>query len=204
MGVLRALECNAPRAFCHSSRCGFMSIAVNTATCERLFSELGAIHTAKRNRMDALKALDFQIIAQHVRQQALKQEARDIKKLIISADERQIISDVVSSASLVSPSPQHGAIYEDEDSDDEDPGDNVDGNPTLLMWGEYLDEVFEDDEIDADYTATRSTYMPTSGATASRTSDEEYLDDESINELKEVAEAVKPNFPDHKDRNFPQ
>ncbi|KAF4136212.1 hypothetical protein GN958_ATG14597 [Phytophthora infestans] len=158
--------------------------AVNTATCERLFSELGAIHTTKRNRMDALKALDFQIIAQHVRQQELKQDSH----------ERQIISDVVSSASLFSRSPQREAINEDEDSDGEDPGDNVDGNPTLLMWGEYLDKVFEDDKIDADHTATRSTYTPTNRAPASRT----------INELEEIAEAVKPNFTDHNDRNFPQ
>ncbi|KAG3114971.1 hypothetical protein PI125_g5975 [Phytophthora idaei] len=36
-----------------------LSIAVNTATCERLFSGLGAIHTAKRNRLDANRLLTF-------------------------------------------------------------------------------------------------------------------------------------------------
>ncbi|KAG6946760.1 hypothetical protein JG688_00015859 [Phytophthora aleatoria] len=42
-------------------------------------------------------------------------------------------------------SPQHGSVNKDEDSDDEDPGDNVDLTPTLSMWG---DEVFEDNDID--------------------------------------------------------
>ncbi|KAG6945964.1 hypothetical protein JG688_00016283, partial [Phytophthora aleatoria] len=56
-----------------------------------LFSLLGAIHTAKRNRLDALKALDFHIIAKHARQRELKKEASDPrKKLLISPKERQI------------------------------------------------------------------------------------------------------------------
>ncbi|KAG6948655.1 hypothetical protein JG688_00015005 [Phytophthora aleatoria] len=52
-----------------------LSIAVNTATCERLFSELGIIHTTKRNRLASDKALDIQTVAQHVRQLAPKHEA---------------------------------------------------------------------------------------------------------------------------------
>ncbi|KAG6947711.1 hypothetical protein JG687_00015933 [Phytophthora cactorum] len=57
--------------------------------------------------------------------------------------ERQTIGG--ASSSLFSPSPQHGSVNKDEDSDDEDPGDNVDLTPTLSMWG---DEVFEDNDID--------------------------------------------------------
>ncbi|KAG2786193.1 hypothetical protein JG687_00010362 [Phytophthora cactorum] len=68
-----------------------LSIAVNTATYERLFSELGAIHTAKRNRLDANKPPDLQIVAQHVRQRELQEEACDARKtLLIPASERQI------------------------------------------------------------------------------------------------------------------
>ncbi|ETI54253.1 hypothetical protein F443_02879 [Phytophthora nicotianae P1569] len=44
-----------------------LSIAVNTATCERNFSELAAIHTAKRNRMNPEKARKFSLVRQAVR-----------------------------------------------------------------------------------------------------------------------------------------
>ncbi|KAG6975435.1 hypothetical protein JG688_00002377, partial [Phytophthora aleatoria] len=104
---------------------------------------------------------------------------------------------------LIHTIPQRDAVNRDEASDDEDPGDNVDGDITLSMWGEYLDEVFEDDEIDAAYTATR-TNASNNGVTVSRNSDEEYSDDEDSKEFEEIAEAVKQNFPDHNDRNFPQ
>ncbi|KAG3004521.1 hypothetical protein PC120_g18500 [Phytophthora cactorum] len=43
-----------------------LSIAVNTATCERLFSELALIHTPKRNRLGADKVMKLQILRQHV------------------------------------------------------------------------------------------------------------------------------------------
>ncbi|KAG2971253.1 hypothetical protein PC119_g23432 [Phytophthora cactorum] len=44
-----------------------LSIAVNTATCERLFSELALIYTPKRNRLGTGKAMKLQILRQHVR-----------------------------------------------------------------------------------------------------------------------------------------
>ncbi|KAG6946382.1 hypothetical protein JG687_00016740 [Phytophthora cactorum] len=61
----------------------------------------------------------------------------------IYANEAKQISGGAAN-NLFSPSPQRGSMHEDEDSDDEDPEDNVDGAPTLSMWGEYLDEVFEE------------------------------------------------------------
>lgn len=39
-----------------------LSIAVNTATCERYFSELAAIHTALKNRMSIDKARKFSLV----------------------------------------------------------------------------------------------------------------------------------------------
>ncbi|KAG6942603.1 hypothetical protein JG688_00018028 [Phytophthora aleatoria] len=47
-----------------------LSIVVNTATCERLFSELGIIHTAKRNRLASDKALDIQTVGRLARSPA--------------------------------------------------------------------------------------------------------------------------------------
>lgn len=43
-----------------------LSIAVNTATCERLFSELALILTPKRNRMTIKKTMNHHILRQHV------------------------------------------------------------------------------------------------------------------------------------------
>ncbi|ETN12666.1 hypothetical protein PPTG_08746 [Phytophthora nicotianae INRA-310] len=45
-----------------------LSIVVNTATCERYFSELALIHTAKRNRMDPEKARKLALVRKRVRE----------------------------------------------------------------------------------------------------------------------------------------
>ncbi|OWZ07236.1 hypothetical protein PHMEG_00020394 [Phytophthora megakarya] len=44
-----------------------LSIAISTATCERYFSELAAIHTAKKNRMKSEKVRKFALIRNAVR-----------------------------------------------------------------------------------------------------------------------------------------
>ncbi|KAG1697262.1 hypothetical protein DVH05_016549 [Phytophthora capsici] len=178
-----------------------LSIAVNTATCERLFSELGLIHTAKRNRMGATKALDFHIIAKHVRQRSQKKATvseNPKKKLMIYPTERKIDLAVANAHNLFTPSPQQGGGA-DEESDDEDPGDGVDGDPTFSLWGEFLDEVFEDEEIDAGYAETA---VHTDGG-AARESRESPVNNSS-SELEAIPEAIKQAFTSHNDRNFPQ
>ncbi|KAG4041151.1 hypothetical protein PC123_g23325 [Phytophthora cactorum] len=182
-----------------------LSIAVNTATCERLFSGLGLIHTAKRNRMAASKALDFHLVAKHVRQRAQKDAAAfesPKKKLLISPKERQIIHDTASILSLFTPSPQQrGAVNAGEYSDSEDPGDGVDGDPALSLWGEFLDEVFEDEEIDAVYEVT-SRSAANVGVSASR--DMRELSEVASDEFEEIGGAVEQPFVNHNDRTFPQ
>ncbi|KAG6951353.1 hypothetical protein JG687_00013669 [Phytophthora cactorum] len=175
-----------------------LSIAVNTATCERLFSGLGLIHTAKRNRMAASKALDFHLVAKHVRQRAQKDAAAfesPKKKLLISPKERQIIHDTASILSLFTPSPQQrGAVNAGEYSDSEDPG-------ALSLWGEFLDEVFEDEEIDAVYEVT-SRSAANVGVSASR--DMRELSEVASDEFEEIGGAVEQPFVNHNDRTFPQ
>lgn len=62
------------------------SIAVNTATCERLFSELGRIHSPRRNQTRAEKTLKQQIVRQHVREQNRQERpARAIAKELENA-----------------------------------------------------------------------------------------------------------------------
>ncbi|KAE8913951.1 hypothetical protein PF003_g1794 [Phytophthora fragariae] len=190
-----------------------LSIAVNTATCERLFSELGLILTAKRNKLNSSKALDYHIIAKHVRQRLRKEAVKfenPKKKLLISPNERNIIFDAASSSTFFTPSPQlHVGVSEDADSDDEDPGDGVDGPPTFALWGEYLREVFEDDEIEAHYTdsggdATYAAVRVSGAVQDARVSSEIGADDGNGNEFEEIAEAVRQTFTDDNDQRFPQ
>ncbi|KAG3116631.1 hypothetical protein PI125_g4476 [Phytophthora idaei] len=128
-----------------------LSIVVNTAACERLFSELGIIHMAKRNHLASDKALDIQTVAQHVCQRALKHEALNPKKkLLVCPDEREIVRGAL--IGMFTPSPQttqaRSAVAED---------DNNDGEDTLSLWREYLDEFFAVEEIDTGYEEAAST-----------------------------------------------
>ncbi|KAG4228018.1 hypothetical protein PC116_g23610 [Phytophthora cactorum] len=126
-----------------------LPIAVNTATCERLFGELGFIHTALRNCMKSSKTLDIHIIAKHVRQRSLKNSARNSKNtLLISQVEREILLEGRSAAFTPSPqgSHQHQPTNAEEDSD----------ASTLSLWADYLAEVYQDEEIDTNYAAIDS------------------------------------------------
>ncbi|GMF46130.1 unnamed protein product [Phytophthora fragariaefolia] len=184
-----------------------ISIAVNTATCERLFSELGLIHTPKRNRMAASKTLDFHTVAKHVRQREHKNAVESNnpkKKLLISPVEREIIFDTANASETFSPSPQpRESARVDEDSDNEDPGDGVEGEPTLSLWGDFLDEVFLDTKIESGYTATDNN-TPTACLPAPTSANGGEPPRYSSNGLEEIADMVKTSFPDQNDRNFPQ
>ncbi|KAE9333943.1 hypothetical protein PF008_g14202 [Phytophthora fragariae] len=219
-----AMEC--PKSLLPKLAIRVLSVAVNTATCERLFSELGMIHTAKRNRMNSSEALDFHTIAKHVRQRLRKEAVASKnpkKKLLISPKERNIILDAATRSSLFTPSPQqHAVVNTDADSDDEDPGDGVDGPPTFALWGEYLKEVFEDGEIEADYAGNgRNTTDADAGASTGhnatddsvrvsreqryvRGSRENDSDSENDNEFEEIPAAIKHAFTEENDRRFPQ
>ncbi|GMG18015.1 unnamed protein product [Phytophthora fragariaefolia] len=176
-----------------------LSIAVNTATCERLFSSLGSIHSPKRSQMDASKALDFHIVSQYVSRRNVKSEMSDPrKKLLISPIEKQIIHD---NESIRSPSPQRVLEDVEEASDIEDPGDCVEGAPILSTWNEYLSEVFEDSEIDAGYLEN-ALNSSNNGVGISNNSSEAYSDSED--EFEEIATPAKPAFPASNDRTFPQ
>ncbi|POM81725.1 Hypothetical protein PHPALM_263 [Phytophthora palmivora] len=183
-----------------------LSIAVNTATCERLFSELGMINTAKRNRMSAIKALDFHIIAQHVRQRTQKEASASKntkKKLLISSMER---TSIIDAAALFTPSPgQHIMTSTHEYSDNEGPGYGVYGAETLSLWNEFLDEIFDDEEIDAGYAATQGTASMVEPIGVSERHELSGCDvDSDSDEFEIVPESNRVDFPQDNDRNFPQ
>ncbi|KAL3664105.1 hypothetical protein V7S43_010989 [Phytophthora oleae] len=83
-----------------------LSIAVNTATCERLFSELALIQTPKRNRMAIEKTMKHQIMRQYVREKNRREKAipTSSKKLLRTVDprERQRIATPLNSARTTS------------------------------------------------------------------------------------------------------
>ncbi|ETI56999.1 hypothetical protein F443_00643 [Phytophthora nicotianae P1569] len=68
-----------------------LAIAVNTATCERLFSELALIHTPKRNQMATEKTLKHQVMRQYVREKnrSEKSAPTSSKKLLRIIDPRE-------------------------------------------------------------------------------------------------------------------
>ncbi|KAF1782445.1 hypothetical protein GQ600_27189 [Phytophthora cactorum] len=102
--------------------------------------------------MKSSKALDIHTVAQHVRQRALKNSFRPQEKLLISPTERDILRDARNTMFTPSPQIAQDADHLAEDSDEEDPGDGVSDAATLALWGKYLDEVFQDEELDIVYT----------------------------------------------------
>eukprot|EP00474_Spongospora_subterranea_P006013 CRZ06471.1 hypothetical protein [Spongospora subterranea] len=68
-----------------------LSVAVNTATCERLFSELSLIHTAKRNRLLPEKVRKTAIVRKNVREQ-------DDSGSKSKADQNDLIARIVQPA----------------------------------------------------------------------------------------------------------
>ncbi|ETP45095.1 hypothetical protein F442_08425 [Phytophthora nicotianae P10297] len=122
----------------------------------------------------ASKALDFHIIAKHVRQRTQKKATvseNPKKKLLISPIEREINLAVANAHNLFTPSPQQG------DTIDED-----------------------NEEVGSGYTETAARI----DGEALRESREWRPANNISNELEAIPEAVKQAFTNHNDRNFPQ
>ncbi|ETO58630.1 hypothetical protein F444_22989, partial [Phytophthora nicotianae P1976] len=124
------------------------------------------------------------------------------KKLLLSPTEIEIIFDVANSSHLFTPSPQRGAVIEEDESDDEDPGDGVDGDSTLSLWGDFLVEVFEDEEIGAGYTENETFTSMAEPQVTDRLVEDEL--DNLIDEFEFIPDAIKYTIPNFDDRNFPQ
>ncbi|KAJ8554775.1 hypothetical protein ON010_g9708 [Phytophthora cinnamomi] len=71
-----------------------LSIAVNTATCERYFSELASIHTAIKNRMKVDKARKLSLVRKAVRELDKAEDAVNefmtIKRIVVAAERKRI------------------------------------------------------------------------------------------------------------------
>ncbi|KAF4139318.1 hAT family C-terminal dimerization region [Phytophthora infestans] len=131
-----------------------LSIAVNTATCERYFSELAAIHTALKNRMSIEKARKFSLIRQTIRQlDKVASEGKEIVEIkrIVAAAEREHVGncDMGTPITLEELEENHVIAHQDVPSEDtteywQDILNVLDGNESIL------DEtcIDEDDELE--------------------------------------------------------
>jgi hypothetical protein len=76
-----------------------LSIVTNTATCDRLFSKLAQIHTARRNRLKPNKVKKLSIVLQAVRKKnVIELQSQEVSAStpgrIIKAKERKIVGVV--------------------------------------------------------------------------------------------------------------
>lgn len=163
-----------------------LSVVVNSATCERLFSQLGLTQTSIRNRMRVSKLLSTEVVARHVRQRAKNNTAEDpIAKRILNPSEREIVCADIEELGLNTPTPQRQRRAETPMQGDEnvdDPGDLA----TLDDWDEFLKEVLQDEEIGAGYSAAATT------------------DETTIDELEAIPEPDRTPLPMENVPRFPQ
>ncbi|ETP11814.1 hypothetical protein F441_12707, partial [Phytophthora nicotianae CJ01A1] len=110
-----------------------LSIAVNTATCERYFSELAAIHTTLRNRMAAEKARKFPLICQAIRlldKADMDTKARSESKRIAAAAERKRIGNCDEVPAVTIEELEENHIIEHQETP---------GSDTLEYWQDVFD-----------------------------------------------------------------
>jgi hypothetical protein len=217
-GFWHSIADDHPRSRLPKLAIAILSIAVNTATCERLFSELGLIHTARRNRMGPEKARSIQIIRKHIRQRDQHANGKERKmNRIVSADERviHVTGEMINCRdlspqqheSLQTPPPRTPQQQEQDaahDGDDDDPGDGVDGEVAFSLWDEYLDEVCEDPMIAEEIESTVQEAQSAAADAASVESDSDSDSDASQPEHDDIPEPLREPFPSDNDPNFPQ
>lgn len=128
-----------------------LSICVNTATCERYFSELAAIHTAKRNRLDPDNAHKYSLIRRRMRETYTEESGTVTPKVkkVVNPHERTMISD---------PTPAFGTSEDDMDVAQvasEQPRED-----TLDYWQAVLDVLSSDADPEEDEELADNDELP--------------------------------------------
>jgi len=149
-----------------------LSAVVNTATCERMFSELGAIHSPVRNRMLSEKSRKIQVVRKGVRDRREVDRAQENhRKRIVVATAREKRSPVYRFTpqlsydsseesqpdGLVVPLPTEAAS--NVDGDDQSTQEACDPlldaeaiTDTFSFWQKTLTSIFSDDDVATGYT----------------------------------------------------
>ncbi|EEY67758.1 uncharacterized protein PITG_23118 [Phytophthora infestans T30-4] len=177
-----------------------LSIAVNTATCERYFSELALIHTAKRNRMSPDKARKLALVRKKVREyNAGQDDAKTSSKY----------------TRLIDPTERTRLRYRDdrfeclEPEVDAEDGNVVGPDTAFEYWQAVLCELEDDDDPPVfDTTAAAdNTGSPLAAAAASLAEEKRFaavLETIKIQSTDPIPEGDRRPFPRHNDRLFPQ
>lgn len=152
-----------------------LSIAVNTATCERLFSALGAIQSPARNRLQAEKPY---IVQKRVRDADEVTRAGKKTKRIVNPKDCTFGGEqsVAAYASGVSQQPVGasgqadsrqpvGSEAFDENDEMDDCAVEASVGDSFLLWQSMLEETFKDEYLPCDFsrdqeTAKYSSYEP--------------------------------------------
>lgn len=170
-----------------------LSITINSATCERLFSEWGHIHRAKRNRMDAQKTKKLGIVRAAVREldrqqtsgsASLRSSSTGLPRKQPKPAERLVDP---TERTRVAPARFRGGHHDDDDEEL-----FVDGQAAVRPFrGGVADDDFEDfleDNDDSDDVATAVTVVVTDGGASSSAQEEATEEDDTTSE---VAAATK-------------
>ncbi|RLN86611.1 hypothetical protein BBJ28_00024937 [Nothophytophthora sp. Chile5] len=184
-----------------------LSIAVNTATCERYFSELALIHTARRNRLSADKARKIAVVRKHVRELDRKTTSR---KEVVPPDKRIVPTEEPkrltfgtpnrrrSSSHCISPSVLHVEVESHATNTEAVSADGEGGNTfegqedlgecddPLTHWESIFEELVDSDSGPEDGDVSM---------------EDDWHDSEST---EEVESSERRPFPDFNDRSFPQ
>lgn len=132
-----------------------LSIAVNTVTCERLFSELALIHTRTRNRMAAVKARHIHVARKWVRRNSDSNNGDDTAvhpHRILDPHEWSLIStpqkalggraqDAVRSSLQLDLQPTQGSEAAKTGVSEAD--SPCSPTETVQFWDELIDEIFD-------------------------------------------------------------
>ncbi|RLN91893.1 hypothetical protein BBJ28_00026671 [Nothophytophthora sp. Chile5] len=195
-----------PDAFLPHLAMVIFSVAVNTATCERYFSELALIHTAKRNRMSPEKARKISVVRKLVRDRDGKESPNkadmspdkrivnpsEPEKLVGFGTPNRIRSDP-QCASPIGPQPnQHpeaesSPTFELSDTDVEESNDHfIEGEDPIGSWEEVLEGLIDSDDDSSGDDSPAMTFVEEDG-NVETTSRDGY-----------------PPFPNRNDKDFPQ
>ncbi|KAF1792758.1 Ribonuclease H-like domain [Phytophthora cactorum] len=196
-----------------------LSIVVNTATCERYFSELALIHTAKRNKMSVEKARKIAAVRKKVR------EADQLDGILKSQRIKKLANPTERPRRQDERFERNPADNEDE-SDDETASE-LGSDDAFEYWGAVLAELDGDDDMASSNSSVVANNAEVSGGEVSSSSnftsfstptDESNSDNaarkerefrDKVSEIAHQSEAaipepIKQPFPSVNDRNFPQ
>lgn len=172
-----------------------LGFAVNTANCERYFSELALIHTAKRNNLSPEKARKLALVRKRVREndRARNTSISTKRRRLIDPAERTLLRDRDDRFESSEPDVDHHP-------DDE----NVEGSDRALeYWSSVLCELEPDNDPQSLQSESENTHTTaTLGNAAKRFA-------LKVNEIKEqsvepIPEPDRRPFPNYNDMRFPQ